>query len=123
MRFHSESTPWTQAEAVALCERIEAVAPAFGCHVALTGGLLYKNGPRKDADILFYRIRQVPEIDVEGLMSALADLGVEAGDDFGWCFKASIDGKPIDFFFPEREGVEYPQASAEDKRLNFEVAF
>lgn len=39
---------WTQAEAIALCRKIEDVCPAFGCHVALTGGVLYKLGERKD---------------------------------------------------------------------------
>ena len=49
---------WTQQHAIELCKRIESVCPRYGCHVALTGGLLYKDGPRKDCDILFYRIRQ-----------------------------------------------------------------
>ena len=35
---------WTTAEAIALCREIEAICPAFGCHIALTGGLLYKEG-------------------------------------------------------------------------------
>lgn len=122
MKSLSEASKWTQAEAVALCELIEAVCPSYGCHVALTGGLLYKHGPRKDADILFYRIRQVDEIDVDGLMAALADLGIVAGDDFGWCFKASYRGKQIDFFFPERAGDEYPSAD-EDAPFDFEGVF
>ena len=57
--------------AVALCREIEKIAPNFGCHVALTGGCLYKDGARKDIDILFYRIRQVEKIDHEGLKQAL----------------------------------------------------
>lgn len=93
---------WTQQAAVDLCRKIEEIAPAFGCHVALTGGTLYKDGERKDADILFYRIRQVDEINVSGLMSALVTVGVTPGDDFGWCHKAAYEGRPIDFFFPER---------------------
>lgn len=121
MRFRSDPAKWTQAEAFDLCARIEAVCPPHGCHVALTGGLLYKDGPRKDADILFYRIRQVEEIDVDGLMGALKELGVEPGDDFGWCFKASYRGKQIDFFFPEREGDEYPATESPD--LAFEEVF
>ncbi len=114
---------WTQAEGIALCERIEAVCPAHGCHVALTGGLLYKDGPRKDADILFYRIRQIHNIDIEGLMRSLIGLGIEPCADYGWCYKATYGGKQIDFFFPEREGVEYPAVSKEDRALNFEVVF
>ena len=56
--------------AVTLCRLIETFAPQYGCHVALTGGCLYKNGDRKDIDVLFYRIRQVEKIDHDGLKMA-----------------------------------------------------
>lgn len=97
---------WTQAEAIELCRKIEAVCTPFGCHVALTGGLLYKSGTRKDADILFYRHRRSPEIDVEGLMGALVELGVELRGDELTLFvqKGKYNEKPIDFFFPEATG-------------------
>ena len=100
---------WTQAQAVELCRAIEVFAPRYGCHVALTGGTLYHFGERKDADILFYRIRQIELIDVDGLMDAMQrSLGVEPGEDYGWCFKATYQGRAIDFFFPERDGVVAP---------------
>lgn len=100
---------WTQAQAVELCRQIETLAPKFGCHVALTGGTLYHFGERKDADILFYRIRQIELIDVDGLMDCLhRNLGVQPGEDFGWCYKATYQGKAIDFFFPERDGIDAP---------------
>lgn len=96
---------WTQAEALALCARMEEVTPEFGCHVALTGGLLYKEGPRKDADILLYRIRQTPKIDLDGLFEALAKIGIERTRGYGWVHKARYQGKPIDLFFPEEKAV------------------
>lgn len=99
---------WTQAQAIELCRKIETLAPKYGCHVALTGGTLYHFGERKDADILFYRIRQIEEIDVAGLMGALSEIGVVPGRDYGWCYKAHYEDRPIDFFFPERSGCEYP---------------
>jgi hypothetical protein len=99
---------WTQAQAVELCRAIEIICPKYGCHVALTGGTLYHFGERKDADILFYRIRHVYEIDVDGLMDGLRDLGIVPGDDYGWCYKATYEGRAIDFFFPERTGVTAP---------------
>lgn len=46
--------PWTQSEAIDFCKKIEAICIKYGCHVALTGGTLYGDGPRKDCDILFY---------------------------------------------------------------------
>lgn len=103
---------WSYYEAVEVCRSIEAICPAFGCHVALTGGLLYKTGRRKDADILFYRVRQVADIDVAGLFDALERIGirrVSAAD--AWVVKAlwaAPDGdKPIDFFFPEVDSGDY----------------
>lgn len=101
---------WTQAEAIKLCREIEQICPQYGCHVALTGGTLYKDGERKDADILFYRIRQVDEIDVDGLFSALETIGVERASGFGWCIKATHHGRNVDCFFPEEEG-DYPTGS------------
>jgi hypothetical protein len=105
---------WTQQDAINLAIQMEAIAPQFGAHVALTGGLLYKNGQRKDADFLFYRIRQVQFIDYEGLFKALEAIGVEKISGFGWCHKAIYMGKKIDFFFPEETGGPlYNQSSPE----------
>lgn len=103
---------WTQQEAIDLCIKLERIAPAFGAHVALTGGLLYKAGPRKDCDILIYRIRQVDAIDVEGFFAAAESVGVKQTGGFGWCYKAELDGKPIDFFFPEDDGEYVGNAGA-----------
>ena len=112
---------WNANEAIGLCHTIEQVCPQFGAHVALTGGLLYKSGPRKDADILFYRIRQIPEIDVDGLFAALETIGIKKVSGFGWCHKAIYNGKNIDFFFPEGDGGEYVSASPRD--LPLEISF
>lgn len=98
---------WAQAEAIKLCVKIESICPKFGCHVALTGGLLYKTGERKDCDLLFYRIRQVKEIDIEGLFNALLEIGLSKVSGFGWCYKCEYHGKPVDCFMPEEQGGEY----------------
>jgi hypothetical protein len=111
-------TKWTHSEAVDFCTRIEAVCPEFGCHVALTGGNLYKTGPRKDCDVVFYRIRQVPKIDREGLFAALFEklnvLTTTSQDD--WCFvvKGIYEGRSVDFMFPESsQGGYYPRSRNE----------
>jgi len=111
---------WKQSEAIELCKIIELIAPKFGCHVALTGGLLYKEGERKDCDILFYRIRQVEKIDMDGLFSALALLDVIKQSGVGFVFKATYHGKCIDMFFPESIDGNYdpeysPDISSEVK--------
>jgi hypothetical protein len=98
---------WTQSQAIELCRKIEQICPDFGCHVALTGGTLYKDGMRKDVDILFYRIRQCTEINIDGLFSALSTINIEKQSGFGWVYKALYKGKNIDCFFPENNGEDY----------------
>lgn len=100
------STPkWTREEAVQLCTVVESVAPQFGAHVALTGGLLYKDGPRKDCDILLYRIRQRAEpIDFTGLFNVLSLFGIKLISDHGWVKKVEWNDKKVDLFDPEATG-------------------
>jgi hypothetical protein len=102
-------TPWTQSDLVKLCIAIEAVCVEHGCHVAMTGGCLYKTGRRKDADILFYRIRQANYIDLDGLLESLSRIGVTKISGFGWVYKLDYEGKPIDAFFPEEKLVKSTQ--------------
>ncbi len=97
---------WNLIQAAELCHLLETVAPTFGAHVALTGGTLYKFGERKDVDILFYRIRQVPRIKTFELLRAMVDMGFVIGRDTGWCIKATYEGRPVDLFFPERPADE-----------------
>ena len=109
------NTQWTQAKAIELCKVIETICPPYGCHVALTGGCLYgPTEPRKDCDILFYRIRQVKCIDLEGLWLALEKIGFIRLRDEGWCHKAKFYGHTIDIFFPESDSTVdavYPHES------------
>jgi hypothetical protein len=114
---------WTRNQALLLCTAVEAVCPKFGCHVALTGGLLYRTGERKDLDILFYRIRQVEKIDTEGLFAALADIGISKESGWGWCYKAKFEGKRIDCFFPEEQGgSDNPSGEGEEATAIEEAA-
>lgn len=92
--------------AVAICRKFESVAPSCGCHVALTGGTLYKSGFRKDVDILFYRIRQVEDINYQLLFSLLREkFGVEVIRSFGWVTKAKMGDIDLDLFFPEDQSA------------------
>lgn len=109
---------WSQERAIALCKAIEAICPQHGVHVALTGGCLYKDHMemRKDCDILFYRIRQTPLIDFDGLYASLESLGITIEKKCGWVTKASIDGRLIDIFFPEQEGRNWDSIHQPDNR-------
>lgn len=104
---------WNQQEAIELCVLLEPICKEFGCHIALSGGCLYKIGERKDADLILYRIRQCPKIDFEGMFAAFEKAGVTKLSGFGFCHKAVYQGKPIDFLSPEEEGDEYPEDSSE----------
>lgn len=94
-------------DGVRMCILLESIAPDFGCHVALTGGTLYKPGLRKDIDLLFYRIRQADIIDQEGLFTAMVTLGFEEPKGQGWCFKSKYEEFSVDIFFPEEQGGTY----------------
>lgn len=102
-------TFWTRDEGIALCRLLETVSHQFGAHVALTGGLLYRDGPRKDCDILVYRVRQVEKIDWDGLWAAWQKLGLQIRDEYGFCSKAlfrTTEGvwKDVDLLDPEDDG-------------------
>ncbi len=94
---------WTQQEGIELCCEIERISPNYGYHVALTGGLLYKDGERKDCDILFYSIRQweMGEDLWQGLKLELIKIGFESFRDTGFVTKSIYKGKTVDIFFPE----------------------
>lgn len=87
--------------AIELCQAIEKICPKYGVHVALTGGCLYKGGIRKDCDILFYRIRQCDNPDLNGLMKELENIGIYERECFGFCTKARYFELPLDIFYPE----------------------
>ena len=121
---------WTQAQAVAFCCDVEAIAATQGWHVALTGGTLYKAGERKDADVMFYRVRQARlegdelHAAAEVLLNTLASsLCLQRTTDHWWVRKA-IDGagRHIDFFFPELPENEWSTygSAAENAVDNFE---
>ncbi len=111
-------TTWTQPEAIALACLVESVAPSFGCHVALSGGCLYKEGERKDVDLILYRIRQAADIDILGLFEALRQYGIFMTKDHGFCVKAQQNGRSIDFLFPDRDPDcgDYPENEEVDLR-------
>lgn len=100
---HVDPLKWDLAEAVTLARRVEDIAPRFGLHVALTGGVLYKTGPRKDLDLLFYEIRGWGRpADYEGLIDALQSIDFVLGSDYVFVHKATYHEKLVDLMFPER---------------------
>ena len=94
-------------QAVILCSALESVAPYYGCHVALTGGCLYKAGELKDIDIVVYRIRQWSRINQIGLLRAFSELGLIVIKDFGFCIKCDYYDTPVDLLFPGNNSGNY----------------
>jgi hypothetical protein len=117
--------PWTLEQAVALCTAIQNLpSEKFGCHPALTGGLLYKVPPRKDCDIVIYQRGDVGgvrmPIDWSGLWLALMDIGLLLVKDYGYVKKCTYYGKTVDVFDPTLEGGDY--AAAEPAEVVAEVS-
>jgi hypothetical protein len=124
-----EFTPseWTLQEGIALCTAIQELpSQQFGCHPALTGGLLYKTGPRKDCDIVIYQRGDVDgerkEIDWIGLWSALEQIGLCLINDFGYVKKCTYKGKVVDIFDPTDKNTEYGAQAEADPDLAMEKA-
>lgn len=114
--MNEQCTPdyWTLMEAVALCTAIHEIpAQKFHCHPALTGGLLYKSGPRKDCDIVIYQRGDVGgerlPIDWPGLWAALDGIGLKLVMDYGYVKKCIYHGKMVDVFDPTQNGGNYGQ--------------
>lgn len=90
--------------AIEFARRCEQIAPRYGFHTALTGGCLYKDGMRKDLDILFYQRTDRPA-DKPGLLLKLAsELDIAVYHDYGFVVKAATsranDAVPLDLLFP-----------------------
>lgn len=95
---------WTQRQAVELATMLyEMNLVTYNAYPALTGGCLYKKGKRKDLDILFYpannRGKKTSVIEKDMLLKKLATVDFTIGQDYGWCVKATWQGKDVDLFF------------------------
>lgn len=98
---------WTQEEAIKMARNIEEVARLVGAHIGLTGGCLYKDGPRKDLDIVVYRVRQLV-FDRDRFFDLLRAIGIVRLEDHGFVAKATYGPRDIDFLFPEEDDGGYP---------------
>ena len=96
-------------EAKALCRDLYRVLNGVGIYPALTGGLLYKDGERKDIDIVLYRNRQqLQAFEIKDLEIVLKDIGIEITGHYGFVTKCTWRGFVVDLFNPETfEGGEY----------------
>ena len=99
--------------ALELCTLLEARLAPQELHVGLTGGTLYKEGNRKDIDLLVYAERQIKYVP-ENLFMELLDCANAIPhltfDTFhGFVSKMCYKGTDIDVLYPEYSGAgTYP---------------
>lgn len=67
---------WTREYAIDACHVLEQALAPLGMHVALTGGCLYKEGPRKDLDVILYRHAGMELAPFADLRPALSAIGI-----------------------------------------------
>lgn len=85
-----------------LCQILRGELVDKGYYPALTGGLIYKNGPRKDIDIVIYRNRQDHDhFEMSDIFGELEQCGLENIEYYGFVTKAKWKGFTVDLFNPE----------------------
>jgi hypothetical protein len=98
---------WTQELALSECVRIEHAVSCFGLHVALTGGCLYKIGPRKDLDIIIYRHHGADECSFDRFRAALSTAGIVLLSQHSNVLKMqNSDGRSIDILL---RAISWPE--------------
>lgn len=76
-----------------------------GYFPALSGGLVYKSGPRKDVDIVIYRHRQMHNsFEMHDIEDELVSCGLTNIEYYGFVTKAKFRGYDVDLFNPESSG-------------------
>lgn len=92
----------SQQKGIELCQILHKKLSLYGYFPALTGGLLYKEGDRKDIDIVIYRHRQnISDFEMHDIETALVDIGFAEIQYFGFVTKAKWQGISVDLFNPE----------------------
>ena len=114
---------WTLEEARVLIIELERLLPTVGCHIGLTGGVLYKEGIRKDLDLIVYRIRDYGKIINADMVSVFEKCGVEIIRQYGWMYKARYKGKGIDILIPESTGKNDKYPSTQEEWMHHLVEF
>ena len=97
---------------IELCKKLYSELSRIGYYPALTGGLLYKNGLRKDIDIVIYRNRQ----DHDDFEVQLKNCGLKEIKSYGFVTKCKWNGINVDLFNPESKSLndeEYAELKKE----------
>lgn len=94
----------TLNDGIEICKLLYLVLSPHGYYPALTGGMCYKSGERKDIDIVIYRNRQkINKFEMTDIFTHLEKIGIEISGHYGFVTKAKWNGFVIDLFNPETE--------------------
>lgn len=92
----------SMSDGIELCKILYSRLSKVGIFPALTGGLLYKEGNRKDIDIVLYRHRQdLAHFETIEFSELLEECGLYDIKTFGFVTKAKWRGLVVDLFNPE----------------------
>jgi hypothetical protein len=92
----------TISDGINLCKLMQKELDEIGLFPALTGGLIYKDGQRKDIDIVIYRHRQkLRFFETIDIKKQLESIGIEITGFYGFVTKAKWNGFIVDIFNPE----------------------
>ena len=87
--------------AISLCKDLYDVLSPEGYFVALTGGTLYKEGERKDIDLIIYRHRVNALFEINELEPLLEKVGLHDFRYFGFVTKCKWGNTEVDILHPE----------------------
>lgn len=91
-----------QEKAIGICAKLYRVLGPLNFYPALTGGCLYKEGERKDCDIVIFRHRQAhTDFELKHLEPVLRLAGFTDFQHFGFVTKCMYLGCAVDLFNPE----------------------
>lgn len=91
-------------KAVEICKKIYETLSPLGFYPALTGGTLYKDGLRKDIDIVIFRNRQlIDKFEISHIQKPLESIGLYDFNHYGFVTKCKFGSFDIDLFNPETE--------------------
>ena len=97
-----ESEKVMTGDAITLCRVLYNNLSNVSVYPALTGGSLYKDGERKDIDIVLYRNRQERNVfETEFVEDNLKQCGLSGFKYFGFVTKCKWGDIDVDIFNPE----------------------
>lgn len=109
--LESKEKKVTQDQGIELCRKLYERLKPDGFYVALTGGLLYKDGERKDIDIIIYRNRQQVKFEIKDIESKLDECCLYDFEHYGFVTKCKFKGITVDLFNPETD-IEFTDGNS-----------